>query len=907
MLEKNTQLGRYVVRSLLGAGGMGEVYLARDPKIGRDVAIKVLSASYTADDQHLARFKQEAHAAGTLNHPNILSVYDIGVYEGSPYVVSELLEGSTLQTVIRQPLPVRKAVDYALQIAKGLAAAHEKGIVHRDLKPENIFLTKDGRIKILDFGLAKLVQPDGPLGPLRDESTREITTEPGIVLGTIGYMSPEQVRGQQVDTRSDIFSFGVVLYEMLTGKKAFARESMADAISAVLKEDPQDLMDANPAIPPALERLVRHCLEKRSEQRFHSASDLAFALEALDTTRTNEAPITTSTGGWTSPDKNWKAWAGWIAAAVLLVSSLALAAVLFWGNERKLDPRMQFSILAPEGTTFGSSGVGNEIALSPDGRKLAFVAFRGANRERSLWIRSLENKDAAELPGTVGAAQPFWSPNSRSICFFAERKLKKVDISTGSLQALTDVSDDPRGGSWSVNDTIIFSPNITSPLVRIPAAGGSPEAVTVLDGERSETSHRWPSFLPDGDHFLYFGRGTKKDLEGIFVASMTTGERRFLFANETMAAYAASADTATGHLLFVHAGVLKAQPFDPRTLQLSGAPVEIANNVASFATEVGATAYAAFSASSNGHLLFSTAGDQTNELAWFDRSGNEVGKVTPPGSYYAPYLSPDGKKVIFAWRNGTNDDLKALDLSTGSSVRFTFDAANDVLGVWSPDGEQIAFASDRGGGSLKIYRKNADGSGEEEMLFGAETNAIPDDWSKNGDFLLFYLDSGLATKNDLMLLSMKGERRVVPYLQTQFTESHGRFSPDGRWVAYTSDASGKPDIYVRSFPSGNGLWQISTAGGDSAQWSSDGKELFYMAPDRNLMVVPVNTRGTFSYGEPKALFTTKVPLTGLIGYRNSFLVSNDGQRFMISRLTDERYLQPLTLVLNWNLLMNRAN
>ncbi|HVF47200.1 MAG TPA: protein kinase, partial [Pyrinomonadaceae bacterium] len=547
MLEPGTKLGRYDIKSLIGAGGMGEVYLASDPKIGREVAIKVLPSDVAGDAERLARFEQEAQAAGALNHPNILAIYDIDTHDGCTYVVSELLQGDTLRWQVGGgPLAVRRATDYAMQVAHGLAAAHEKGIIHRDLKPENLFVTKDGRVKILDFGLAKLTEPDGNGGGT-EMPTRRIKTGSGTIMGTAGYMSPEQLRGQPVDARTDIFSFGAVLYEMLSGQKAFLRDSAADTISAVLREDPPDLSDTNEAVNPGLDRVVRRCLEKNREQRFHSASDLAFALEALTGIRTadsNATAIMTAPVSAVTRKRDWRTMVPWAAAALCLMA----AAVFGWLYFTRAESRgevVRFAIAPPP-----KVGIGEAMAISPDGRYLAFEAV-GTNGLTTLWVRPIDSIESRELTGTGGAALPFWSPDSRHLAFFADGELKRIDVAGGPPQKLAPVSADTRGGSWSSNGTIIFTPGVTEELFKIAATGGVAEPVTTLDEKRGQTSHRWPDFLPDGRHFLYFGRGNNKELEGIFVGSLDGGEPKFVVGSKIRAEFVPDATGGVGRLLFV--------------------------------------------------------------------------------------------------------------------------------------------------------------------------------------------------------------------------------------------------------------------------------------------------------------------------------------------------------------------
>jgi Tol biopolymer transport system component len=898
-LTPGTRLGRYEIRSLIGAGGMGEVYLAHDPKIGRDVAIKVLPVGFAADKERLARFEQEAQAAGALNHPNILSIHDVETQDGSPYVVSELLEGETLRELLSgSPLPARRAVDYALHCARGLAAAHERGIIHRDIKPENLFVTKDGRVKILDFGIAKLTEPDGERART-DLPTRRVNTDSGAVMGTVGYMSPEQLRGQQVDSRTDIFSFGAVLYEMLAGRRAFHKDSAADTISAILREDPPELSETNGSVNPALDRVVRRCLEKSREQRFHSASDLAFALEALSGTQVAVATTITATGGATKEAttpglrRALRDRPGWIAAAIFLVSTLALAFLY----SRRAEPRaetMRFTVPAPE-----KSAYKGELALSPDGRRLAFVVESVSGR--SLWVRALDSVESRELRGTEDAMLPFWSPDGRFVGFFAGNKLKKIDVAGGSPQTLAEVTADPRGGAWAADGTIIFTPNFTSPLSKVAAAGGAVEPLTELDQSREQTSHRWPSFLPDGRHFLYFARAKKKEAEGIYVGSLDSKEGKFLLNTNLLGAYAPSNDADSGYLLFMRDKTLMAQPFDARKLQLSGEPSAIAEGVLSFPDEGGPTAYASFSASAGGHLSYLTGSASLTEMGWFDRAGKSLGAVGSPGKFSELWLSPDGKRVTFGRADAQQlPDIWQLDLARGMMTRFTFDAASEASPVWSADGSRIFFASNRGGTKFNLYQKISSGAGSDELLIETDYNTFADDWfsGKAGELLLYESDSP-KTRFDLWVLPLAGERKPYPFLQTEFNETHSQFSPDGRFVAYASDESGRAEVYVQSFPASGGKWQISTGGGDQPQWRRDGRELFYVAPDKTLMAVPISAGDSFERGSPAALFATHVPTGSLTGDRNQLVAAADGQRFLVNNLVNEGNTQPITLVLNW--------
>jgi serine/threonine protein kinase len=892
-IEPGTKLGRYEVRSQIGAGGMGEVYLARDPKIGRDVAIKVLPSALATDKERLARFEQEAQAAGSLNHPNILAIYDVATEDGSLYVVSELLEGETLRDIIGgTPLPVRKALNFGLQAAHGLAAAHEKGIIHRDLKPENLFVTVDGRLKILDFGLAKLTETNGEESK-SDLPTRKVNTDAGAVMGTVGYMSPEQLRGKPVDQRTDIFSFGTVLYEMLSGQKAFQKDSTADTISSILREDPPELSGTNKNVDPGLERVVHRCLEKNREQRFHSASDLAFALESLtgSQSRVDTAAVTGSSSfdaerADGSPLRNI-AW----ALAVLFLISTGVLAYLYLRRPAVGAEKLSFSIIAPEKTVFSDSA-----AISPNGRQLA-LTVTDAGGITALWVRSMGSLEMKKLAGTEGAMFPFWSPDSKNLGFFAGGKLKKIDANGGPPQTIADASVDARGGTWAADGTILYSPTTTSPLVKISSNGGSASEATTLNSELRQSSHRWPQFLPDGKHFIYFGRGEKRESQGIYVGSMDSMEPKLVLTTSTLARYTSAAD-GSGKLLFLRDGSLMCTGFDLSRLEVTGDATPIAEGVIGFPTEVGPTAYAAFSSSDNGTLLYRVGNRQETQLTWLDRSGKSEEKLFEPGVYHEPSLSPDGKKILIGRQDGSAPDLFMLDISRGSSTRLTFDPQSDASSVLSPDGTQIIYASNRRG-PFDFYRKPANGSGSDEMILEGRANQFPDDWSKDGKYLIYEVDNGIETKFDLFILPLTGDRTPFPYVQTPFIESHAQFSPDGKWVAYASDQSGQAEIYVQTFPAGGGIWQISTSGGDQPHWRSDGKELYFLAPDKNIMSVSVNTSGSVEFGKPVPLFQVNVPLTGLSDDRNSYLPAPDGQKFLVVQLTDTGNSQPWNVVFNW--------
>ena len=869
---------------------MGEVYLARDPKINRDVAIKVLPADFSSDAERLRRFEQEAQAAGALNHPNILSIYDVDTHDGAPYVVSELLEGETLREGLNgTALSVRKAIDYALQIASGLAAAHEKGIVHRDLKPENLFVTHEGRVKILDFGLAKLTEPISDSNAQSDVLTRRVKTDSGMIMGTVGYMSPEQVRGKPADHRADIFSLGVILYEMLTVRRAFRRESAVETLNAILKEDPPELSESNSQVNPALERVVMHCLEKNPAQRFQSVRDVAFALEALSGLSSSRTMAATLPVQAERPSNRERPI--WIAAVVLLSLALLALAFLYLRRPQAESYAVRFSVPLPERVSGATS-----LALSPDGRRVAYVASSGGRTH--VWVRAIDSLTTQPLAGTEEALNLFWSPDSRSIGFFTGGKLKKVEAAGGPPQTLCEAVNG-RGGTWSRDGVIVFSPDTQAGLYRVPASGGVPVQITIPDASRGEISNRWPVFLPDGRHIVFFARSTQPENSGIYVGSLDSNERKLLFASESSAQYA-----PPGYLLFIREKTLMAQQFDASRLQLAGDPVPLAERVG---TEQGGvnSHLSYFSVSGNGALVYTTGvSDNSRRYTWFDRSGKEVGSLNPAGNVADVALSPDGKRAaiqLFDSRGAAvNQDIWLVDIERNIPTRFTFNPAVEDDPVWSPDGTRIVFTSQREG-KRDVYQKLSSGAGGEELLLTSDIAKETQDWSSDGRYIL-YENNDPKTKTDLWVLPLFGNKQPFPFLATEFDEFQGRFSPDGRWMAFTSEESGKTEVYVQSFPAPGGKWQISTGGGGQPVWRRDGRELFYINPDRTLMSVEVKSGATFESGVPKPLFDTRVE-----SYTNNnrYAVSPDGQRFLINVPVEAQTSTPITIVLNWPTALKR--
>ena len=881
-LAAGTRLGPYEILSALGAGGMGEVYRARDTRLGREVAVKVLPVSFSQDADRLRRFEQEARAASALNHPNIVSLFDVGTHEGSPYVVSELLEGETLRSRLSAgSLTPRKTAEYAIQIAQGLAAAHEKSIVHRDLKPENLFVTEDGRVKILDFGLAKLVQPDATGQAQTTIPTASPGTEPGVVMGTVGYMSPEQVRGQPADHRSDIFSFGAILYEMLSGRRAFRGDSAVETMSAILKEDPPDLSETNKPLPPGLERLVRHCLEKSPAQRFQSARDLAYDLETISTSSGSAAAGTALAAA--RPRRA-------IPARVLaILGTAALTALVTWlliGRGRGADVARQSvrsSILLPPGVAF------DNMALSPDGARLAF-AGEDAQGSRMLWIRALSSYKAEVIPGTDGASLPFWSADGRSIGYFTVDKLWRVEAAGGPATMLTQVYG--TGGSWNADGDIVMG-TITGPILRVSATGGKATPATKLNEARNESSHRYPQFLPDGRRFLYLSlnlRGSPEDeANQIHMASLDSSDDRIVFRSTTNTLYSRGYLLYTrGSATYTRIGTLIAQPFDLGRMEARGEPIPIADQVGGFS---GFYNYSCFTASENGTLAYETSSLESR-FVWLDRSGRRVAKFGAPATYNWPRLSPDGKRLVYARFNTAlaKNELWIHDLERDVATRFT-DARNDaVLPVWSPDGTRIAFSSDRKH-QADLVSRGLGANDPEETLTNEEGERNAFDWSSARGILMKERPATGDRLVRLTFLPLDGDRKPVPLTNWMNDPQFARLSPDGRFVAYDDDGSGRREVYVASVPDASRHWQISNAGGQQATWRGDGKELFYLSPDGKFMSVGIQTTPNFVAGSPTVLF--EPPRT------TAYDVSADGQRFLVLLPTIETNSMPINLVLDW--------
>jgi eukaryotic-like serine/threonine-protein kinase len=895
-LSPRTLLGPYEILAPLGAGGMGEVYRARDTRLGRDVAVKVLPPELASDPDRLRRFEQEARAVAALDHPNILSLHDVGTHAGSPYLVTELLEGESLRARLGGgALPPRKAVEVAAQVCSGLAAAHDKGIVHRDLKPENLFLTGEGRVKILDFGLAKLA--GGRQAEAAEPGSTVGETRSGTLLGTVPYMSPEQVRGQPADHRSDLFSLGCVLYEMLTGQRAFARDTAADTMSAILSEEPPELTAVRPGVPPPLARVVGHCLEKRPEERFQSARDLAFNLQTAVAAASGEAPSGKEAGG-AHPRGRSRERVAWGVALVVAVAAIGALAALARSRRAAVVEPIRFAVTAPEGMSLISDGTA--LAVSPDGRQLVFTVMDGSGTIR-LWLRPLDSLTARPLAGTEGATLPFWSPDGRFVAFFAKGKLRKLRAAGGAPEVICDAADG-RGGSWGRDGVIVFAPISTGPLLRVTADGGQPVEVAQPDRSRGENGLRFPCFLPDGRHFLYVSTPRTRDGFDVSVGSLDSGERR-----PVLSALSAPVYAEPGFLLFALGDRLVAQRFDPSRRQLVGAAVPLGDVPPWPMFDAGAT----FSASANGVLAHPASSPPATELVWLDRAGRQTGRIPlPPGNYSNPSLSPDGRwATVTKVASSVRNDLWLVDLERSLTTRLTLDGlvapgwGMAVPVVWSPDSTRVAYCYDRSG-VQDVYQIQVNGDGGPQPLVQSEVGfKYPLAWSPDGAYLVF-TQPGEAGVYDLWLLPLEGDRTPVPFLRTPFSEDFVAFSPDGRWLAYDSDETGAQEIYVRSFPVPGEKYRVSTSGGTVVQWSSDGRELVffslsqYYSGSGPVYAVEVETGGAFRAGTPRVLFTPPRDLSGLVA-------TADLSRFLATVPTEGEAPASLAVTVNWPAALER--
>jgi Tol biopolymer transport system component len=876
-LSPGTRIGSYEIVVPIGAGGMGEVYRGHDSRLNRDVAIKVLPESFAKDADRLERFSREARSASALNHHNILTIHELGTHEGQPYIVTELLEGSDLRLLMNgKPLSPKKVVDYALQMLDGLAAAHEKGIVHRDLKPANIFVTRDGRVKILDFGLAKVAD-----ATVQDETRQELTGA-GVVLGTAGYMSPEQVRGGRADQRSDLFAFGAMLYEMLSGTPAFSRATGVETMTAVLNDDPPDLHERGVTVNPGFDKIVRRCLEKSPERRFQSATDLAFAIGALSSLSGPQAASPQRAAG------RWRV-AALAALGVALIAAIAFPARSWLSSVAPPDrPLLQLSFAMPRDTA------PMHVAISPDGQWVAFTGVTDAKTQ--LWVRALAEPEARLMPGTDAALLPFWSPDSRSVGYFAAGKLRRVDPVTGVSTTLAEVGV-PTGGSWSRDGVILYGTLGGAGLKTVAAAGGDQRQVLAPDVTQQETEFANPAFLSDGRHYFYSIFGGRRDGRGTFVSSIDGGPRHRVVEDASNVAIADLPGRGT-FLFFVRDTALMVQRFDTATLAVTGDPLALADVVSGSFDGTGALGgRRTFSVSNTGLAIFDPVSTRLDShLFWIDRDGRNEKILEEINQTSTVRLSRDVSRLAVTRPEGErgNMDVYVAPATGEHPVRFTFDSANDVFPVWSPDGATIAWSSNRDG-TYRIYRKSSSGSGRDEVFHSGQGYALTTDWSADGTHLL-YRQVEPSRAYDIWALPMAQGGKAFPVLTSDANEAAAVMSPDGKWLAYASDETGRYEVYVDTFPPGRGKRQVSNLGGNGPQWRGDGRELYYHAADGGLMATSIVPDSGAIGGPATKLFSFAAGGHLVTPY---YSVTRDGKRFLLSKLVQHGGETPLTVLVDW--------
>ena len=853
---------------------MGEVYRARDINLSRVVAIKVLPSAFMKNPGRLVRFEREARILASLNHPHIATIHDFGHTNNLPYLVMELIEGETLaERVSRGPLPVHDVLEIGRQIALALEAAHDRGIVHQDIKPANIKLLADGTVKVLDFGLATWVQaPEDRVSP--DSPTTLIAlTEGPILIGTAPYISPEQLRNRATDRRADIWSFGCVLFEMLSGRSAFGEETVSLTLTRVLDGDPD--WGAISSAPALLQRLIRQCLKRDVRHRIQHIGDARIQIEEI---------IAEPSAPEMQHVKRPAGRLRLLLLFVLVTAAFALGAVV--NSYFRGSPAQQRLMKSSLNFTQAAS---SHFAVSRDGSRLLFSMSSG--NTTSLWLRSLDSLESRSLEGTEGAQWPFWSPDGRSFAFFAAGKLKRFDLAGGAVRTLANADPDARGGTWGSQDVIIFTTDAASGLSQVKADGGAVTPATEVDSARDENSHRWPYFLPDGNRFLYLARSRQAENSGIYIGSLESRVRTRLLNTLSNAVYAG------GAILFGRESTLLAQRFDLRSGQLRGDPTPIADGVAYGV----ATARTHFSAADDGTMIYLPGGSGADQLAWFDRTGRKQGTVGPanldrssPAS-----ITGDQSRVAAAFLDPAigSADIWVLDLLHASSTRLTFNPAYDESPVWSPDGRSVVFASHRGN-SRGIYLKNLSSANDEQQILSSELKIVPTDWSPDGNFVMLEKNT-VRSKSDLWVMPVSTPDKAYSFLASDFLEAQGQFSPDGHSLAYTSDESGELEVYLRQFPSSGGKMKVSTKGGQAPRWRRDGKELFYLSGDKKLMSVAMNAAR--QPGIPQPLFETNVQIDPVLVTIFPYVPSADGKRFLIAVPTASSEPSSLSVVINWTL------
>jgi len=878
-IQPRDRLGPYEIVAAIGAGGMGEVYRARDAKLGRDVAVKVLPDPFAHDAERMARFQREAKVLASLNHSNIASIYGFEDSGNTRALVMELVEGPTLADRLKSgPLPMDDVLLIARQMCDALEYAHERGIVHRDLKPANVKVTRDDTVKILDFGLAKAIEGDAASMDIATSPTMSrMATLAGVLLGTAAYMSPEQAKAKPVDRRADIWAFGCVLYEMLTGKMAFGGEAVTETLAAVLKNEP-DWSQLPAATPMRIRVLLQRCLQKDPKQRLRDIGDARISLDEVLSGAPD--PALAGAAGVSAPLWRRSLILGLGALLLVLITALAIWNLKPSPSEQ-LRPVSRYVITLPPGQQLAGLENGSAVAISPDGTRLAYVATQGGTQQ--IYLREMDSLEARPVPGTEGAVSPFFSPDGEWVGFFADGKLKKISVSGGVPLTLCDAPF-PHGASWNSRGLIVFAPTSVGVLQQVADAGGSPQPLTRV--AKGEVGHVWPEFLPDGKAVL-FAVGPVAAGSPVAVQSIATGERRNLAQGATQ-----PRDAPSGHLLYVQGGSLMAIPFDPKRMEVTGAAVPVVEGV----MESADTGAAQYSVSATGSLVYVPGGVQSAQrrLVWVSRIGAEQPLGAPAHAYQYPRLSPDGRQVAVEIAE-QGHQVWTYNLSRETLTRFTFEGNSNTTPSWTPDGKRIAFPSTKEG-PQNLFWQLADGSGGLERLNTSEYTQNPSSWSPDGQLLAF-IEVNPTTGYDIWVLRMS-DRKAEPFLRTPFNESVPQFSPDGRWLAYISDESGRYEVYVQPYPGPGGKWQISTDGGTEPVWNRNGRELFYRSGDK-IMVVDIATQPGFSAGKPRMLFQGQyVPTALTLPYYD---VSADGQRFLMLKASEQAGAAPTQIIVvqNW--------
>ncbi|HXX45735.1 MAG TPA: protein kinase [Candidatus Acidoferrales bacterium] len=878
-LAVGTSLGSYQILASIGAGGMGEVYRARDSKLGRDVALKVLPQAFARDADRMARFQREAKVLASLNHPNIATIHGLEDSGSTHALVMELVEGPTLADRIRAgPIPIDEAIRIARQIADALEYAHERGIVHRDLKPANVKVTADDAVKVLDFGLAKALEGDAASYDISTSPTlSRLATMQGVLLGTAAYMSPEQAKGKQVDRRADIWAFGCVLYEMLTGRQTFTGETVTDTLAAVIKEEP-DWSRLPAATPMRVRVLLQRCLQKDPKQRLRDIGDARISIDEV-LTGAPEAGVAAANA---SPAKTrWLSLAIGVAGLAL---GATIAGVTAW-NLKPVPARLvtRTSIVLPPGQHL--TGLDQSaLAISRDGTRIVYVAAGQGNSAQQIYVRSLDSLEAKAVPGTEGATGPVFSPDGQWLAFFADSKLKKIPLAGGAAQTLQDIGL-PRGASWGSEGFIAFAP-VLSVVSKVPETGGSSEAITRF--EPGEATHLWPQFLPGSKEILF---AVLFPNPGIAVQSLPGGQRRMLIQTQ---ATTAPRYTSSGHLVYAQGGNLMAVPFDLEHLSVSGNTVPVLQGVLQTNSLGGPGQY---DISENGSLVYVPGGLRGTkmQLVWVTRDGAEKTFPLEPGDYDQPRVSPDGRRIAL----DVGSQVRIYDTTREALTRLTFEGTTNQYPVWTPDGKRVAFMSDKNQ-TLTVFWQPADGSGRAEELMSAGTS-VPFSWSPDGKQLA-YITVQAPNPPDISVLNL-GDGKSVHFLQESSShvfQDAPQFSPDGRWIAYASDETGRREVYVQPYPGPGGKWQISTDGGSEPQWNRNGRELFYRTADK-LMAVDVSTKAGFESGKPRELFEDLYLRNGAGYSRANYDISPDGQRFLMLKPVTPEQAAPtqINVVLNW--------